>query len=100
MFGADPELLLPGKRTRHSRSLLAYMFYQVIELYIPMQVVAKSLNRLFGLNMSTCNRKLFQERLAEYYVPTHSQVLERIISGTLVHADETHFRVLGKLAYV
>ena len=100
MFGADPEWLSPGKRVRHSRSLLAYMFYQVIELYIPMQVVAKSLNRLFGLNMSTCKCKLFKARLAEYYAATQQQILERIIGGTLVHADETHFRVLGKPAYV
>ena len=100
LFGVDPELLTPGKRTRHGRSLLAYIFYQVIELYIPMQIVAKSLNRLFGLNVSTCNCKLFKARLAEYYADTQRQILKRITSGTLVHADETHFSVLGRPAYV
>jgi hypothetical protein len=100
LFGVDPDLLLTGKRTRHSRSLLAFIFYQVIELYIPMQVVAKSLNRLFGLDMSTCNCNLFKERLAQHYAATQQQILDRIVKGPLVHADETHFRVLGKPAYV
>ena len=65
-----------------------------------MQIVAKSLNRLFGLNVSTCNCKLFKARLAEYYADTQRQILKRITSGTLVHADETHFSVLGRPAYV
>ena len=35
-----------------------------------------------------------------YYSHTHEQILERIVSGDLVHADETHVSVKGTGAYV
>jgi predicted RecB family nuclease len=99
-FGIDKGVLRRGRKSIYGRSLIAYFLYHVIDLYIPMQVVAKSLNRLFGLNLSTCSCKWFKAQSAEYYAETQRQILRRIIGGTLVHADETHFRVLGKLAYV
>ena len=99
-FGLDKGVLRRGRHRIHGRSLIAYIFYHVIELYIPMQVVAKSLNRLFGLNLSTCTMKWFKAQSAVYYADTQQQILRRIISGSLVHADETHFSVLGKPAYV
>jgi hypothetical protein len=34
------------------------------------------------------------------HTQTHHQILHRIISGTLVHADETHITVQGRRAYV
>ena len=100
LFGVDQKLLGPGKRTRYGRSVLAYIFYQVIELFIPMQIVVGSMNRLFGLNLVSGTCKYFKEQLAEYYTPTRHQILQRIISGTLVHADETYISVQGRRAYV
>jgi predicted RecB family nuclease len=99
-FGLDKGVLRRGRHRIHGRSLIAYIFYNVIELYIPMQVVAKSLNRLFGLNLLPCTIKWFKAQSAVYYADTQQQILRRIISGSLVHADETHFSVLGKPAYV
>ena len=99
-FGIDTDLLKRGRHSVHGRSLIAYIFYHVIELYIPMQVVAKMVNRLFGLNLVTCTFSLFKAQLANYYADTQQQILKRITSGPLVHADETHFSVLGKPAYV
>src|ERR1700730_18025540 len=46
----------PHKRRRRSKfgkSLLAYIFYHAIELFVPVRIVARSLSRLFGLNLST-----------------------------------------------
>jgi len=58
------------------------------------------MNRLFGLNLVSGTCKYFKGQLAEYYTQTHHQILQRIISGTLVHADETYIRVQGRRAYV
>ena len=44
--------------------------------------------------------QLFKERLANYYTTTQQQILECIVNGPLVHADETHFRVQGRPACV
>jgi hypothetical protein len=100
LFGVDQTLLGPGRRTKYGRSLLAYMFYQVIELYIPMQVVGASMNRFFGLNLNSATCKYFKAQLAAFYAETNRQILQRIIAGTLVHADETYISVQGKRGYV
>jgi predicted RecB family nuclease len=99
-FGVDDRLLRPGKRRKYGTSLLAYFFYHVIELGIPMQVAAQSLSRLFGLALNTGTFAFLKERMADYYSQTHQQILKRIISGSLVHADETHANIKGKSAYV
>ena len=84
-FSALTEKLLgPENAPDTAGALLAYVFYQVIELYIPMQTVARQpeqalrveLDRLGPANTS-------KDRLAEYYTETHQQILQRIISGTL-----------------
>jgi hypothetical protein len=37
---------------------------------------------------------------SQYYLPTRDALLNRIINGQLVHADETRANIKGKLAYV
>ena len=99
-FGIEQDLMRRGKHRRYGRSFIAYTFYQAIELYIPMQVIAQSVNRLFGLRLPTGTLALFKRQLADYYTATYRQILERIVSGCLVHADETNANVKGKRAYV
>jgi predicted RecB family nuclease len=99
-FGVDDRLLRPGKRRKYGTSLLAYFFYQVIELGIPMHIAAQSFSRLFGLALNTGTFAFLKERMADYYFQTHQQILKRITSGSLVHADETHANIKGKSAFV
>jgi len=40
-FGVDEKLLKRGKPARYGRSLLAFLFYQIIELCIPTRIVAE-----------------------------------------------------------
>lgn len=99
-FGVEQKMLRPGKPWRHGQSLRAYIMYQTIELYIPMRVIATSMNRLFGLDLDSAKCKLFKADLAEYYAETQQNILRRIITGPLVHADETFISVHGRRAYV
>ncbi|MHC1766174.1 MAG: TM0106 family RecB-like putative nuclease [Verrucomicrobiia bacterium] len=64
LFGVDERLLRPGKRRKYGRSLIAYLFYQIIALYIPAQVVAQSAERLFGLVLNTGTLAYFKRDLA------------------------------------
>jgi predicted RecB family nuclease len=99
-FGADERIHKTGRHTRYGRGLTAYLIYQMVELYIPSQVAAKSLGRLFGLSLNTGAINLLKERLADYYSETQQKILERILSGGLVHVDETFISIKGKRAYV
>ena len=88
------------RREKYSRGFLAYVFWQIIELNIPQMVVAKSFNRIFGFNLTVPFLAYFKERFASYYVETRDAILKRMISGRLLHVDETSFKIRGKGAYV
>ena len=81
-------------------NLIAYVLYQVVELCIPQRIVTLSINRLFGFDLRYTTVKTFKTRAAEFYEKTKQQILDRIIRGQLVHADETRANIKGKLAYV
>ena len=100
IFGVDDKLLRPGKRRKYGRSLLAYLFYQVVELAIPMRIASQSLSRLFGLTLNPGTFSFLKEEMADYYGQTQQQILKGIVSGGLIHADETPANIKGKRAYV
>ena len=55
IFGVESKLLKRGRPSKYSTSLLAYIFYHAIELFVPVRIVARSLSRLFGLSIcQTC----------------------------------------------
>ena len=99
-FGVDEKLLKRGRPAKYGRSLLAYVFYQTVELCIPMQIVAQSLGRLFGLTLNSGTLAYLKAQMADHYSHTHQQILKRIVSGELVHVDETHVSIKGRRAYV
>ena len=85
---------------KYGWNFLAYFFYHIVELAMPQRAVAKSFNRLFGfhLNCSTLNN--LKIKAADYYTETKQQILELIIRGPLVHADETRANIKGRSAFV
>lgn len=99
-FGIDEKILRARKHFLHGRSICAYIFYQVIDLRIPMQIAAKSLGRLFGVTLNNGTRSRLKSQMAKYYQQTYEEILERIVTGELVHVDETPANIKGKQAYV
>jgi predicted RecB family nuclease len=88
------------KNLRFGWNLVAYFLYQVVELCIPQRIVTLSINRLFGFNLGYTTVSEFKSRAADFYENTKQQILDRIVRGRLVHADETRANIKGKLAYV
>ena len=80
--------------------LVAYFLYQIIELGISQRTVTQSINRVFGFDLACPTVNKFKTRAAELYRGTQQEILWRIVSGRLVHVDETRANIKGKLAYV
>jgi hypothetical protein len=59
-----------------------------------------SINRLFGFDLSRNTLNEFKVKAANYYLLTKRKILERIVHGDLIHADETRANIKGHLAYV
>ena len=87
-------------KSKYGVGLSAYALYQVIELRIPQNVVAKSVRQLFGLPVTSGAINRLKSNLAQQYEPTYRSILDRIVSGKLVHADETKVVIDGKDRYV
>jgi len=59
-----------------------------------------SLNRLFGFRLVRSTLNNLKIKAAERYSFAKRKILERIVGGDLVHADETRANIKGHLAYV
>jgi hypothetical protein len=90
----------PWTKSKFGPDLLAYIIYQNIELRLPQQTVAQSLNQLFGFNLQLSfvhNQKI---RLSQLYKDTYEGILNKIVNGKLIHVDETKVSIEGEGAYV
>jgi len=76
------------------------MVYQTIDLRIPRSVVTQSMNRLFGLDLKTVTVSKMKSAMAEYYKGAQDQILRKIITGNLLHVDETKVNLRGKSGFV
>ncbi len=97
MFGT-PEAFWPG--SKYGRKLIMYLVYQMIDLCMPQRAVMQSVNRLFGFNLADHTVHVFKARAAGFYAQTRQLILERMLAGPLIHADETQIGLKGKRTYV
>jgi hypothetical protein len=81
-------------------NILAYFVYHVVGLRIPQLTMQRSLNRLFGFDVARSTLSNFKVTASKYYSVTKEQILERIVNGNLIHADETRANIKGHIAYV
>ncbi len=93
-----------GWYLKHQRkwgwNIVAYFVYHISGLCIPQSTIKKSMNRLYGFNLSRGTLHDLKCEAAQYYSVTKKAILSRLIHGTLIHADETHANIKGHLAYV
>jgi predicted RecB family nuclease len=87
-------------RHKYGACLCAYLLYQIIELQLPQNAVAKSVNELFKLPLSRGSINRLKAREAARLEPAYKCILERIVQGALVHADETKVTLAGQDGYV
>ena len=90
----------PWTRGKLGPDLLCYTIYQIIELQIPQGVVARSVNDLFGLHLTRSAVSRLKTTAAQFYSSTYQRIIRGIISGNVVHVDETKIKIAAKDCYV
>jgi len=88
------------RKPRYGAGLCAYLLYQIIEVQVPQNAVAKSVAQLFGLPLSRGVINKVKAAEAGRYQGTYEAILDRIAGGPLVHADETKVGINGRDGYV
>lgn len=81
-------------------NILAYFVYHIVGLRIPQLTVQHSMNRLFGSQLTRSSLNEFKIKASGIYSDTKAKILDRIINGNVIHADETRANIRGHSAYV
>lgn len=81
-------------------NIVAYFVYNIVGLRVPQLTMQHSLNRIFGFNLVRSTLNNLKIKAADRYSFAKRKILERIVGGDLVHADETRANIKGHLAYV
>lgn len=81
-------------------NVVAYFVYHIVGLRVPQLTMQQSMNRLFGFNLVRSTLNNLKSKAADHYSVAKRKILERIVHGDLIHADETRANIKGHLAYV
>ena len=87
-------------QSKYGITFRAFVVYHLIDLLLPQRALARSLQQLFGLPLSGGMINHVKADMAAFHEQTYRAILKRIVNGPLVHADETHVAVDGKVGYV
>ena len=74
--------------------------YLNIGLRLPQQRVSLFLNDVLGFGFYRAFTSVLKSSAATYYKPTSEKLLGRMVSGHLIHADETKVNLKGGIGYV
>ena len=86
--------------TKYGDTLQAWSVYQNIALLRSHGSIVEEMRELFGYDYSGHVASRSKSRLAIFYDPTYRQILDRLRTGRLLHADETKMSVKGKVGWV
>jgi predicted RecB family nuclease len=81
-------------------NIIAYFVYNVIGLRIPQLTFQHGINRMFGGHLVRSSLNEFKSRASRIYCETEAKILDRIIAGAVIHADETSANIKGHPGYV
>jgi predicted RecB family nuclease len=84
----------------YGRNLVMFAMYQLIELCMPQRAVKQGLNRLFGFGFQEGEVHRLKATTSKYFADTRNGILQSLLKGSLIHADETPITVNRRRAYV
>ena len=74
--------------------------FQHIAYRISLGTLPKMFEEFFGLRVFRTEIHMFKSLMASYYTVTYRKLLEKILSGTLLHVDETEVQLQDRKGYI
>jgi len=74
--------------------------FQHVEYRISLGTISKMLAEFFGLSVCPAEIHMLKALMAQYYKPTYQKLLEKILSGVLLHVDETEVKLQTRKGYI
>jgi predicted RecB family nuclease len=87
-------------RVKYGPNLVTLSIYLNIDLRMSESKSAAFLNQFFGFNIPGVIIHRFKEKAAMAYKATYENILRKIVTGKLIHCDETRVSLGRKVGYV
>jgi len=84
----------------YGHGMRAYIIYNRICLRTPYEKIAALVNEQFNETICDTHLSEYTSYLADYYHFTENRIVENLISGDIIHADETTINVRGETQYI
>ena len=81
------------KLDKHFHGLKSWLMYGHIENRFSFQSLRRLLKESFGLHVHEAEIHMIKGLLAHYYRDTYERLLRRIVTGIVMHADETEVKL-------
>jgi predicted RecB family nuclease len=88
------------KLAKHQHALRSWVVHEHLTHRVGFENIRVALDQYFGLRVCNVHLLKFKDLMARYYQETYDGLLKRIVSGSLVHADETAIRLKVGDGYV
>jgi hypothetical protein len=98
--GMKPVPLRHRKQKMFGHGLMAWAMQQHVSNRINYENIAKTINDSFGIPVGASRIYKFKQALARYYEPAYRKLLQKIMDGRVLHADETTVKLQRSNGYV
>jgi predicted RecB family nuclease len=88
------------RRDKHLHGLKSWAMYQHVAHRISFQHLEEMFEDCFGLRVGFTDLHMLKSLVAGRYRTAYKRILDRIVGGELVHADETHVNLQKGKGYV
>jgi predicted RecB family nuclease len=85
---------------KHFHGLKSWAMFQHVEHRTSLETIGRMIEEFFGIQVRVNEIHMFKSLIARYYKPTYQRLLKKILSGNLLHVDETEVRLQTGKGYV
>lgn len=85
---------------KHFHSLKSWAMFQHVEYRLSLKMIEKMFFEYFGIRVFWPEIHMFKSLFARYYKRTYQSLLNKILSGNLLHVDETEVKLQNGKGYV
>lgn len=95
-----PIALREMNRTLYGHNYRAWVVFQRIEIQLPFEKICSTINKMVNDKLRKGTGVNFVESLSKYYEETEEKIVQCLLDGPFIHADETSVSISGELQYV
>jgi hypothetical protein len=85
---------------KHFHGLKSWAMYQHVQYRLSLGTLVEMFREYFGLCVHNPELHMFKSLMARYYRTTYRKLLDKILSGNLLHVDETEVTLRSGKGYV